>query len=135
MLPTGKPGLFTWNTTVLSEVSEPTMQWKLMIIGMTAEYAGPLLSRMLVRKLMEKPDKKPNRYQITQKGKEFLATPPEEVAEKHPTPPVTPLVTPSAEVGDGDEGRDEGRRDGKRQGKQLKKLLKKFLKLKRRRVA
>ncbi len=44
-------------------------------IGMTAEYAGPLLSRMLVRKLVGKPDKKPNRYQITQKGKEFLINP------------------------------------------------------------
>ena len=76
MLPAGKPGLFTWNTTVLFEVSEPTMQWKLMIIGMTAEYAGPLLSRMLVRKLVEKPDKKTNRYQITQKGQEFLVKPP-----------------------------------------------------------
>ncbi len=51
------------------------MQWKLMIIGMTAEYAGPLLSRMPVRKLVGKPDKKTNRYQITQKGKEFLINP------------------------------------------------------------
>ena len=46
-LPAGKPGLFTWNTTVLFEVSEQMMQWKLMIIGMTALNTVSLLSRML----------------------------------------------------------------------------------------
>jgi predicted transcriptional regulator len=44
-------------------------------IGMTVLNTGPLLSRILVRGLVEKPDKKPNRYQITQKGKEFLINP------------------------------------------------------------
>ena len=63
--------------TVLSEADEPMMPAEVgERIGMTAEYAGPLLSRMLVRKLVEKPDKKTNRYQITQKGQEFLVKPP-----------------------------------------------------------
>ena len=101
------------------------MQRKLMIIGMTALNTGPLLSRMLDGGTGRKTRQEKNRYQISQKGKEFLANPPEEPQakqEKPPAPPpVTPIVTPSAEVGDGDEGRDEGRREGKRQGKRLKK--------------
>ena len=36
-------------------------------IGMTAEYAGPLLGVMYVRKLVEKPEKGKFRYQISQK--------------------------------------------------------------------
>ena len=47
-------------------------------IGMTAEYAGPLLSRMLGRGLVEKPEKKKALYRITQKGKDYRASPPPE---------------------------------------------------------
>ena len=55
-------------------------------IGMTALNTGPLLSRMLVKKLVEKPEKGKNRYQITRKGEELLAKPPEEI----PPPPKVP---------------------------------------------
>ena len=47
-------------------------------LGMTAQHAGPLLGVMYERKLAEKPDKRKNRYRISQKGEEFLANPPEE---------------------------------------------------------
>jgi len=62
--------------TVRSEAIEPMVPVEVgERIGMPASHAGLLLSRMLVRGLVEKRDKKTNRYQITQKGKEFLIHP------------------------------------------------------------
>jgi hypothetical protein len=68
-------------------------------IGMTAEYAGPLLGNMHERQPVEKPDKRKNRYRISQKGEEFLANPPEEPQVKQEKPPtvlrtVPPTVPP-----------------------------------------
>jgi len=65
-------------------------------IGMTAEYAGPMLGFMYKRELVEKPDKKTNRYQITQKGEGYLANPPKEPEVKKEKPPATPPATPPA---------------------------------------
>jgi len=45
-------------------------------VGMPASNAGPLLSRMLVRGLVEKPDKKRGAYRITQEEQKYLDNPP-----------------------------------------------------------
>ena len=67
-------------------------------IVMPVSNTGPLFSNMLNRGLVEKRDKKKNRYQITQKGKEFLITPPEATAKKEPAPkpPSEPPSKPPA---------------------------------------
>ena len=68
-LPAGEPGLFIWNTTVLFEVSEPMMQWKLMITGMTALNTVSLLSRMLDnqvgRKARQEKERLPDHPKVT----------------------------------------------------------------------
>ncbi len=51
-------------------------------IGITASNTGPLFSRMLVRGLVEKPDKKRGAYRITQEGQKYLDNPPPESPEK-----------------------------------------------------
>ena len=67
-------------------------------LGMTAQHAGPLLGNMHERQPVKKPEKGKNRYQITEKGEEFLVNPPKETEVKKevlPTvPPTVPLTVP-----------------------------------------
>jgi predicted transcriptional regulator len=63
-------------------------------LGMTAQHAGPLLGVMYERKIAEKPEKGKNRYQITEKGEEFLANPPKETEVKKEVPPTVPPTVP-----------------------------------------
>jgi len=49
---------------------------------MPAKYAGSCLYWMLQRGLVEKPDKKRSAYRITEKGKGYLAKPPQKPSAK-----------------------------------------------------
>ena len=62
-------------------------------IEMTALHAGQLLYRLLGKGCVEKPDEKKNRYQISDKGKEFLMNPPAPTPKpvhKSAAPPAAP---------------------------------------------
>jgi len=73
--------------TVLSSASDPMLLTEIgERIGLSAQDIFGVAKVMTARELYEKPDKKTNRYQITQKGKEFLITPPEATAKKQPAP-------------------------------------------------
>jgi hypothetical protein len=68
-------------------------------IEMTALHAGQLLYRLSGKGCVEKPDEKKNRYQITQKGQQFLTNPPEATKKKQPLPkpPSEPPDKPQGE--------------------------------------
>jgi predicted transcriptional regulator len=73
--------------TVLSSASDPMLLTEIgERIGLSAQDIFGVAKVMTARELYEKPDKKTNRYQITQKGKEFLINPPEATAKKQPAP-------------------------------------------------
>ncbi|GAJ02109.1 unnamed protein product, partial [marine sediment metagenome] len=70
---------------VLSGASEPIRPSDVgEIIGETALNAGRYLSDMGKSGLVKKPDKKKSFYEITDKGREYLANPPEETEEEKP---------------------------------------------------
>ena len=61
-------------------------------LGMTAQHAGPLLGNMHERQPVKKPEKGKNRYQITEKGEEFLVNPPKETEVKKEVLPILLLL-------------------------------------------
>jgi len=68
-------------------------------IGIPAFDAGKLFTLMSKRELVEKPDEKKNRYQISDKGKEFLINlpaPTPKPVHKSAAPPAAPPGTPPA---------------------------------------
>jgi len=74
---------FTLRLKVLSQAIEAMRPSDIdALIGMDATYAGQRLYWMLGRGLVEKPDKKRSAYRITEKGKGYLAKPPQEPSAK-----------------------------------------------------
>jgi len=74
---------FTLRLKVLSRAIEAMRPSDIdALIGMDATYAGQRLYWMLGRGLVEKPDKKRSVYRITEKGKGYLAKPPQEPSAK-----------------------------------------------------
>ena len=84
-------------------------------IGIPAFDAGKLFTLMSKRELVEKPDEKKNRYQISDKGKEFLMNPPAPTPKpvhKSAAPPGTPpAIPPIAPLGSKEETTAEKKDD------------------------